>query len=130
MPYIEYLFCEHCGDYARLEIDPSSTIEAYREEGREQVAIIQPTLIWDYLIYTCGICGRKYKYTYRDVERRVREYFSSFSQEFKEYFDGVVVKAEEEDAAPLSPEESPAPRRDAHYQQVAGRVRERYTAKK
>ena len=130
MPYLEYLFCEHCGDYAKLDIDMAATINAYREDGREKVAIVQPTLIWDYMVYSCGICGKKHKYTYRDVERRVREYFSSFSQEFKEYFDGVVANAEGEDAAPLPPEERPVARRDAYYQQVAGRVRERYTAKK
>lgn len=129
MPYLEYLFCEHCGDYARLEIDPAATIDAYREEGREKVAIVQPTLIWDYLVYTCGICGKTYKYTYRDVERRVREYFSSFSQEFKEYFDEVVAKAGEEMVVPLPPEERPATRRERRHQKVAGRVRERYTAK-
>ena len=90
MPYLEYLFCENCGDYAKLDIDPSATIEAYRAEGRENVSIIQPTLIWDYLIYSCGICGNTYKYTYRDVEYKVRIYFSSISQELKDYFDVVI----------------------------------------
>ena len=94
MPYLEYLFCEHCGNYARLDIDSGATIDAYREEGRKNVYILQPTLIWDYPIYYCGICERKYKYTYRDVEHKVREYFSSMSQEFKEYFDKVISKAD------------------------------------
>ena len=123
MPYLEYLFCEHCGDYARLDIDPGATIDAYRSEGRKSVSILQPTLIWDYLIYSCGICERKYKYTYRDVEHKVREYFSSMSQEFKDYFDKVIDKntggnaesTEPPSGAVLSAEE---------------RIRELYTSKK
>jgi len=129
MPYLEYLFCEHCGNYAKLDIDPTATIEAYREGGRKNVAILQPTLIWDYLIYSCGICGRTYKYTYRDVEQRVREYFSSVSEEFKEYFDHVVEKAEDtRDELPTEPpqaQEKLAEKRSL----VAERVRGLYTAK-
>ncbi len=102
MPYLEYLFCEHCGNYARLDIDSGATIDAYRAEGRKNVSILQPTLIWDYLIYSCGICERKYKYTYRDVEHNVREYFSSMSQEFKDYFDKVVAGGNAESTEPPS----------------------------
>ncbi len=121
MPYLEYLFCEHCGNYARLDINMEATIEAYRADGRKQVAIIQPTLIWDYLIYSCGICRNQYKYTYRDVEFRVREYFSSLSEEFKDYFDAAVNKAEGgEGELPIQLRQSP----------VAERVRKGYTAKK
>lgn len=94
MPYLEYLFCEQCGDYARLDINQKATIDAYNAEGRKSSFINQATLIWDYLIYTCGICGSDYKYTFRDVERRVREYLSSFSNEFKEYFDKIIEESE------------------------------------
>ncbi len=129
MPYLEYLFCERCGDYAKLDIDPSSTIEAYRQEGREKVAIIQPTLIWDYLMYSCGICGNTYKYTYRDVERKVREYFSSFSEEFKEYFDNVVETAgEKEEGLPTQPSR-PQERFAERRSRIAERVRDLYTDK-
>jgi len=129
MPYLEYLFCERCGDYAKLDIDPGATIEAYRKDGRENVAIVQPTLLWDYLIYSCGICGNKYKYTYRTVERRVREYFSSLSQEYKDYFDAVITRnGEGEIEAPL-PEKKPVINLDDNYKKVAGRVRKLYTAK-
>ncbi len=96
MPYLEYLFCEKCGNYARLDINPNATINAYNAEGRTSSFINQATLVWDYLIYTCGICDADYKYTYRDVERRVREYFSSFSEEFKEYFDKIVESSGED----------------------------------
>jgi transcription elongation factor Elf1 len=128
MPYLEYLFCEHCGDYARLEIDPGATIEAYNGEGRKSSFINQATIVWDYLIYTCGICGRSYKYTYRDVERRVREYFSSFSDEFQEYLDKTIDAVGEGEGQEEPPELTRIVfKRDS----LAGqRVRNLYTAKK
>lgn len=116
MPYLEYLFCEHCGNHAKLDLDPGATVTAYRKDGRSNVALLQPTMIWDYLIYSCGICKSQFKYNYRDVERRVREYFSSLSNEFKEYFDEVVEQSEN-----LS-KTSPHPK-------VEERVRNLYTAK-
>jgi Fe-S oxidoreductase len=128
MPYIEYLFCEHCGDYARLDIDPEATIETYREEGRKQVAILQPILVWDYLIYSCGICGNKYRYTYRDVELRVRKYFSSISEEFKDYFDKAIkVHEDREGNLPTGPEQ--VQKRPERRSRIAERVKDRYTAK-
>jgi hypothetical protein len=94
MPYLEYLFCEKCGNYARLDIDPGETISAYRKEGRESTSIHQQTMIWDYMIYSCDRCSSHFRYTYKDVERRVREYFFSLSQEFREYFDKVIEQHE------------------------------------
>ena len=129
MPYLEYLFCEHCGNYARLDIDPTATIKAYREDGRKSVAIIQPTLIWDYLIYSCGICGNEYRYTYRDVEFKVREYFSSLSDEFKEYFDTVIQNGTNKEVEP-TPRPRQVPEVFANERdKVSQRVRDRYTAK-
>ncbi len=129
MPYLEYLFCEHCGKYARLDIDSAATLEAYREEGRKQVAIVQPTLIWDYLIYSCGICGNKYRYTYRDVELKVREYFSSFSTEFKEYLDAVIPNDEDRKDELSTPPEQPQAGAAERRVKVEERVRDIYTAK-
>jgi transcription elongation factor Elf1 len=130
MPYLEYVFCDQCGNHANLDIDPVATIEAYRAEGRENVALVQQTLVWDYLMYSCGICGNTYKYTYRDVERKVRTYFSSLSEEFKEYFDTVIEQASEKEdplpTEPTQPQEKFAERRS----RVSERVRDRYTAKK
>jgi hypothetical protein len=96
MPYLEYLFCEDCGNYARLDIDPKATIRAYNRDGRTSSFLNQATIIWDYLIYSCPMCNREYKYTYRDVEAKVREYFSSFSSEFKEYFSKIDSENTEE----------------------------------
>lgn len=95
MPYLEFLFCEQCGNHANLDLDPTATLDAYGRERRQQTFINPVTLIWDYLIYTCTICGRRYKYTYQDVERRVREYFSSFSEEYKDHFEKMIAQAEE-----------------------------------
>jgi hypothetical protein len=129
MPYIEYLFCERCGDYAQLDIDSTETIKAYRQDDGTQVAISQPLLLWNYLIYSCGICGSKYRYTFRDVERRVREYFSNLSGEYREYFDEVIRRAEErEGSAQLEPISQPLPEKNKPTAET--RVRDRYTAKK
>jgi len=127
MPYLEYLFCEHCGNYARLDLDWGATIDAYNKDGRKSSFINQATIIWDYLVYTCGICQKSYKYTYRDVERRVREYFSSFSVEFREYLDKTISAAEEGDDTQAPPELTPI---IAKRESKAGqRVRNLYTAK-
>jgi len=132
MPYMEYLFCDRCGDYARLNIDPDATIRAYREEGREKVAIIQPTMIWDYLVYSCEICGNKYEYTYRDVEEKVRKYFSSLSLEYKEYFDEVIDRAEGRETEILPPIRSAQSTEQVEDKaaKVRSRVKDLYTAKK
>ncbi len=132
MPYMEYLFCDRCGDYARLNIDADSTIRAYREEGREKVAIVQPTMIWDYLVYNCEICGNKYQYTYRDVEEKVRKYFSSLSLEYKEYFDEVIDRAEGREADILPPirPAQPTAQVEDKASKVRSRVKDLYTAKK
>lgn len=132
MPYMEYLFCERCGDYARLGIDADATIKAYREEGREKIAIVQQTMIWDYLVYYCEICGNKYKYTYRDVEQKVREYFFSLSEEYKEYFDEVIAKADEREGEILPPVRSAHPTEQVEDKvaKVRSRVKDLYTAKK
>ena len=89
MPYLHYLYCEKCGEGTSLDLDFVSTIEAYQKEGRKSAFINDKTIIWDYLIYTCWKCNSKYKYTYRDVERRVREYFYTVSDKHKEYFENL-----------------------------------------
>ncbi len=87
MPYISYLFCENCGPANGLDIDYQGTINAYITEGRRSPGINPPTLIWDYLIYQCPSCQASFKYTYRDVESRVREYFVGLSDKHRKYFD-------------------------------------------
>lgn len=90
MPYTEFLFCESCGPTANLDIDHVGTITQYIREGRNDNFINPGTLIWDYLIYFCPVCAQRYKYTYKDVERRVREYFSEKSAEHKLIFDNYI----------------------------------------
>ena len=79
MPYINYLFCEECGFPANLDIDQVGTVQSYINEGRKGAHLENSELIWDYLLYRCPFCGKTYKYTYIDVERRVREHLSSLS---------------------------------------------------
>jgi len=130
MPYLEFLFCEHCGNHANLDLDPAATLDAYSHERRKKVFINPATIIWDYLIYTCTICGRKYQYTYQDVERHVREYFCSLSEEFKEYFDGV---GNQSDGSPYKAgegvQEPTGAMITAQKQEVAERVRRLYMKK-
>lgn len=79
MPFITYLFCEKCGPPANLDVDYLGTIEAYIADGRSRAVLDDRTLLWDYLIYGCTFCRKRYRYTFRDVERRVREYLVSVS---------------------------------------------------
>lgn len=87
MPYLQHLFCEKCGEGHQLDVDYVGTLEAYAADGRVPAVINTPTLVWDYLIYTCGACNVSVKYTVRDVERRVREHLSSVSAKYREYLD-------------------------------------------
>lgn len=89
MPYLNYLNCESCGDHFSLDLDYVGTLESYIQDGRQTAQMNQPTIIWDYLIYSCANCKKQYRYTYRDVERRVREHFSGLSRKYEQYFSEV-----------------------------------------
>ena len=121
MPYLAYLFCEKCGEGFSLDIDFLGTIEAYQKEGRKSAFINQATIIWDYLIYSCCGCKTKYKYTYRDVEKRVREYFCSLSEEHREYFESLVKQQELE--------EQKIEAKQKISQEALTRIKTRYTYK-
>ena len=121
MPYLTYLFCEDCKNMANLDIDFFETLEAYKKEGRKSVFINQYTVIWDYLIYTCHSCQRKYRYTYKEVERRVREYFCALSEKHKEIFEDLSKKQELEEQRIES--------RQKASQSTLTRIKERYTHK-
>jgi hypothetical protein len=64
---------------------------SYHKEGRkEKDNFINPaTIVWDYLMYRCYRCGSLEKYTFRDIERKVREHLSSVSDRFKEHIDSL-----------------------------------------
>lgn len=132
MPYMQYLYCEHCGNYAQLDIDPAATIDAYAKdyaEGtRKSVEFDPTTFMWDYIMYACEICGRYYKYTYQDVEKRVREHLSSRARESKEYLDEFIEESQGRERNEPTPEykKEVAERRAA----ITERVRNLYTDKK
>jgi len=94
MPYSQFLYCEKCGAPHRLELDQQATIEAYIKEGRSSASINYALVLWDYLIYTCSFCKTSFLYTYRDVERRVREYLSVKSQEHERRLTEAVEQSE------------------------------------
>lgn len=83
MPYLQYVFCDDCGEGSHLDIDFESTLRSYAKESRDDTFINPATLVWDYLIYFCPRCGKRYKYKFRDIESKVRDYFSNLSKEYK-----------------------------------------------
>ena len=89
MPYLEFLKCEKCG--RDMDIDHGATIRSYYNEGRpDKDNFINPcTIIWDYLIYSCYSCETEHKYTFRDVELKVREHFSVMTEKHREIFDAL-----------------------------------------
>ena len=91
MPYLDYVFCEKCGN-VNLDIDEGATIDSYRKEGRKSVFINPATLVWDYLIYSCPYCRTYYKYTFKDIERKTRMHFSQKAEKYKKYFDGLTSR--------------------------------------
>jgi len=127
MPYLNYLYCEKCGEGVSLDLDFIGTIEAYKKEGKKNTFINQQTIIWDYIIYICWRCKSKYKYTYKDVERRVREYFCNLSEKHKEYFENLSKQWELEELPPKIQEEI---QMKGSKPDPAIRVRDHYTHKK
>ncbi len=121
MPYLTYLFCEDCGNDVNLDLDFFGTLEAYKSEGRKSVFINQYTAIWDYLIYACPSCQRKYRYTYKEVELRVREYFCDLSGRHKDIFEALSKKQKLE--------EQRIENKQSFSQTALTRVKERYTHK-
>lgn len=90
MPYLEHLYCDECKHPFNLDVDFQGTIEAYQRDERPNAAINSPTLVWDYLIYSCAKCNKKYKFTFRDVEQRVREHISNMGAMYKEYIEELA----------------------------------------
>jgi len=91
MPYLGYVFCESCGQPCNLDIEEGDTISEYIKEGREKVFLNPATVVWDYLVYSCPCCGAKFKYTYKDIEALVRNYFFALSEDYKKYFEELEV---------------------------------------
>ncbi len=127
MPYLNYLYCEKCGETATLDLDFIGTVEAYHADGRKSAFINQKTMIWDYLVYVCWKCNSRYKYTYRDVEKRVREYFCTLSERHREHFEELGRQFELQEKNVEAQEEA---KENNSKPDPAIRVRERYTHKK
>ena len=120
MPYLAYVFCKNCGKPCNLDIDEGDTISEYIKEGRKKVFLNAANVTWDYLMYSCACCGEKFKYTYKDIESLVRDYFFSLSEDYKKYFEEL------EEAGDVTTLE--ALKRKATGD-VAKRVDERYSKK-
>jgi len=98
MPYTQFLFCEKCGQPFQLDVDFMATVESYSKDGRPSPQINSPTVIWDYLIYSCAQCKSRFKYTFRDVEKRVRKYLSSVGLKYEKYLEELTKYQSNEDA--------------------------------
>jgi DNA-directed RNA polymerase subunit RPC12/RpoP len=123
MPYLEFVKCEKCG--RSMDIDHGATINAYHQEGRpEKDVFINPaTIVWDYLIYACYTCGTQHKYTFRDIERLVREFFSSQSEKMRDIFHKLDIIDYDEMGRVI------VPTKKTYREATAKRLREAYTAK-
>lgn len=120
MPYLNYAFCETCGRPCNIQIAESDTLSEYIKEGRKGAFLNDATLVWDYLIYQCPCCKAKFKYTYKDIERMVREYFFSLGEQYKEYFEQLEKEGDVTSVENL---------RQKKKVDVAKRVEERYSKK-
>lgn len=123
MPYLEFVKCESCG--RDMDIDYGATIRAYYDEGRpDKDNFINPaTIIWDYLVYSCYTCGESHKYTFRDIELRVRKHFSEMSEKHRAIFDKLdIVNFDEWGRVIL-------PTREEYTKATAERLEEAYKKK-
>ncbi len=120
MPYLGYAFCESCGKPCALDIAEGDTISQYIKEGRDKVFLNQANIVWDYLVYSCSCCGQKFKYTYKDIESLVRNYFFSLSEDYKKYFEELEEAGDVTTLEALKRKENEG---------VSKRVEERYSKK-
>jgi hypothetical protein len=130
MPYSEFLFCEDCGELSRLDIDYAGTVEQYIKEGKKDAFVNQATLIWESMVYYCPLCGKRYCYTYRDVERHVREYLAGVSERFRTYFEEKGIDISDVDIQETLAELGPDPSVAGVRKHTAERVQRVYTSKK
>lgn len=64
------LMCERCN--SNLEYDIEQTIQAY-EEDEQNMSVIPPVNVFDYLVYVCNSCGCPVRLTYQQVEEMERK---------------------------------------------------------
>ena len=85
------------------------TVGAIQNKGDEMKATKQTK--------RCARCGKTFKYTYRDIEMLVREYFSNLSEKYKERLDEIIEGHVNAQKVEVKPE-------------TLKRIEERYRAKK
>ena len=77
--------CDNCG--STLNLDQKSTIDSYLNDADYRIdedteRIVEAT-IQQYLVYACSNCGSKYKFTYKDWEKRQRQLTAEFVMELR-----------------------------------------------
>ena len=98
MPYLEHLYCDSCGHPFNLDVDYEATIDAYQADQRPHAYINSATVIWDYMIYSCAGCKKQHKFTFRDVEKRVREFLGTLGAKYDSYMEELVAYNASEEA--------------------------------
>lgn len=121
MPYLEHLYCDSCGHPFNLDVDYEATLGAYQKDKRPNPAVNSATIIWDYMIYSCSKCKKEYKFTFRDVEKRVREFLGTLGAKYDSYMEELIAYNSSEEA-----------RRDGNFfkskdQEVKRRISDRYS---
>jgi hypothetical protein len=93
--------CDNCGE--SLIIDLKETADAYSENVRcilDSKGDIVENSIPQYLIYSCALCKKTYKFTYQDWEKRLREKIFREVMEirkqkmFREEINPLLIKAD------------------------------------
>lgn len=68
------ILCDNCGE--SLIIDAKATSDAYMKDADyivDKEKDIVDKSVQQYLIYRCNLCGKTYKFTYKDWEARYRK---------------------------------------------------------
>lgn len=98
MPYLEYLYCENCKYPHNLDLDYLATVREYQKDKRPSPQVNSATIVWDYMIYSCVKCKKKFKFTFRDVESLVRKHLSSLGHKYEMYLDELSEHNDTEEA--------------------------------
>lgn len=66
--------CDDCDN--SLMFDYDNTVDNYTKEvdyKTQPLDFIMEKVLANYLLYVCSSCDKKYKYTYKELERKLRE---------------------------------------------------------
>jgi hypothetical protein len=74
---IPIIKCESCG--GSLNYSNNGTVEAYTSSATfdiDNIENIVDGIIAEYLVFECSVCGDKYRYTFKEIEKIARKELS------------------------------------------------------